>query len=110
MKRKRQPKVTERDFRRFKETMQAAKASERTRQPHGDAAPVVYSDALLRVSVVVDAGGELWLCPRRPGGWSSRQRLQMTPEARAQRLRPASDVTAEWLGIETPQDERQATG
>jgi len=66
---------------------------------HGDAAPVIYSDALLPVCVVVEADGELWLVPRRPGGWSSRQRLTMTPEARQQRLTPARDATAAWLGI-----------
>lgn len=72
----------------------------RKRQPHGDAAPVIYSDSLLRVSLVVDAGGELWLCPRRPGGWASRQRLQMTDAARAERLTVARDVEPGWLGID----------
>lgn len=101
MTRRRQPQVTERDFRRFKETMLQAKASERTRQPHGDAAPVIYHDALLRTLVVVEHGGQLWLCPRRPGGWSSRQRLQMTDAARSERLGPARDISAGWLGVIT---------
>lgn len=53
---RRQAEISERDFQRFKETMQAAKAEERRRQAHGDA-------------------------------------------AKADRLPPAPDVTADWLGI-----------
>lgn len=72
----------------------------RKRQAHGDAAPVIYHDALLRTLLVVEHGGGLWLCPRRPGGWSSRQRLQMTDAAKAERLTPAHDVEPGWLGID----------
>ena len=96
MARGRQPWMTEVELRRFKRPLQAAKSNER-RQP--TPAPVVYSDALLRATVVVDHGGELWLCPRRPGGWSSRQRLTMTDAAKAERLRPSREVDAGWLGI-----------
>jgi len=72
-----------------------------------DSPTVVYSDALLRRLVVVERGGQLWLCPKRPGGWSSRQRLTMTDAARQQRLRRATDIDAATLGIDaenTPQD------
>jgi len=65
-----------------------------------DSPTVVYHDALLRRLLVVEHRGELWLCPRRPGGWSSRQRLQMTEAALSERLRPARDVTPAWLGVE----------
>ncbi len=74
----------------------------------------IYQDALLRASVVVEAGGELWFVPRRPGGWASRQRLTMTPEAQAERLRPARGISPAWLGIQArergrglPQDDRE---
>jgi hypothetical protein len=101
MKRTRRRPITEAEFQNFKQTMAAAKARERTRQPTpADAAPVIYSDALLRVLVVVEHDGEWWLCPRRPNGWASRQRLQMTDAARAERLRPVRDITPAWLGIE----------
>jgi hypothetical protein len=82
-------------------TKEAAKAEER--QPPTPAR-AIYSDSLLRVSVVVETGGELWICPRRPGGWSSRQRLVMTDGARSQRLQPARDVGASWLGIDADAD------
>ncbi len=98
---RRQPKVTKADFERFKRTLQAAKAKERQRQAHGDAAPVVYSDSLLRVLLVVERGGELFLVPRRPGGWSVRSKLVMTPAARSERLTPARDVSPGWLGVIT---------
>ena len=61
----------------------------------------LFVNALLRVLLVVEHGGELWLCPRRPGGWSSRQRLQMTEAAKVERLRPARDISAGWLGVIT---------
>jgi hypothetical protein len=64
-----------------------------------DSPTVVYRDTLLRVMLVVEHDGQLWLVPRRPGGWSSRQRLTMTPEARRERLRAARDVTPGCLGI-----------
>ena len=59
----------------------------------------IYKDQLLRATIVVDHGGELWFVPRRPGGWASRQRLTMTDAAKAERLRPSRDVDAGWLGI-----------
>jgi len=62
---------------------------------------VIYLDRLLRASVVVEHGGELWIVPRRPGGWASRQPLTMTPEAQAERLRPARSISPGWLGIST---------
>jgi hypothetical protein len=62
----------------------------------------VYWDRLLRASVVVEAAGGLWIVPRTPGGWQRRQRLTMTPEARADRLKPARNIAADWLGI--PED------
>ena len=84
-----------------KPRQRATKASERTRQASpADSPTAVYSDKLLKRLVVVERGGQLWLCPRRPGGWSSRQRLQMTPEARQQRLTPARDIDAGTFGIE----------
>ena len=97
MKRPRRARMTAGEFRRFKNRMLQAKADERTRQLTAD--PVIYSDALLRVLLVVEHGGELWLVPRRPGGWASRSKVEMTPEARQERLRPARDVDATWLGI-----------
>ena len=102
MKRRQQPQVTEGDFRRFKKTLQAAKADERQRQAHGqDSPPMVYHDALLRTLLVVEHGGQLWLVPRRLGGWSGRQQLVMTDTAKVERLTLAHDVTASWLGIDT---------
>ncbi len=76
------------------------KKRERPMPTATDPAPVIYRDALLHVLLVVERDGQLWLCPRRPGGWSSRQRLTMTTEARQQRLTPARDVTPAWLGID----------
>ena len=64
-----------------------------------DSPAVVYRDTLLRVMLVVEHGGQLWLVPRRHGGWANRQRLTMTDAARSERLRPARDVDAGWLGI-----------
>jgi hypothetical protein len=110
MKRPRRRPITEPEFRDWKERMLQAKADERTRQPTPAAGPVVYRDALLRVLLVVEHAGGWWLVPRRPGGWASRQRLQMTDTAKAQRLRPVRDVSAEWLGVETTLTERQVTG
>lgn len=70
----------------------------------------IFRDASLRVSVVVETGGELWLVPRRPGGWSSRQRLAMTDAARAERLTPARDVQPDWLGISPSRIDAAASG
>jgi len=59
----------------------------------------LYNDHLLRLLIVAEVDGQLWLIPRRPGGWASRQALQMTQEARSQRLKVALDVDPAWLGI-----------
>lgn len=59
----------------------------------------VYRDKLLRVLLVVDHGGELWLVPRRPGGWSDRSKITMTAQARALRLKPARGIDPAELGI-----------
>jgi len=67
----------------------------------------IYSDALLRVTVVVELGGEWWLVPKSAGGWARRQRLNMTPDAQTERLRPARGISPAWLGIQEenePQD------
>jgi hypothetical protein len=95
MRRKRRLPISESEFREFKQTMARAKADERQQATPG---PVIYHDALLRASVVVEHGG-LWLVPSVPDGWQRRVALTMTPEARAERLRPAKDVTPAWLGI-----------
>lgn len=63
----------------------------------------------MHVLVVVEHRGEFWLCPRRPGGWAARQRLSLTAESRAERLRPAPDVTPAWLGIHGPADCEDST-
>lgn len=98
MTRRRQPKISEAQFRRFKETCLQAKAAE-WQQAHGDPAPVVYRDALLRTLLVAEHGGRLYLVPRRPDGWTARQEITMTESARSERLTVAHDVTADWLGI-----------
>lgn len=59
----------------------------------------IYSDNLLRVTVVVELGGQWWLVPRRAGGWAGRQRLQLSPRTELERLTPALGITAEWLGV-----------
>lgn len=66
----------------------------------------VYTDSLLRASLVVEADGQLWIVPRSEGGWSRRQRLRLTDDARAERLRPARGVSADWLGV--PSDHASA--
>jgi hypothetical protein len=78
----------------------AGSNTEERLQPHGDAPAVIYHDALLRGLLVVEYGGQLWLVPRQPGGWSARSPVTMTAVARQQRLTPARDVTAGWLGID----------
>ena len=79
------------------QTKQRRRAQPQDLQPETTAA-AVFSDRLLRVSVVVETAAGLWLVPRAAGGWQRRQRLTMTPEARAERLTPARDVAAAWLG------------
>lgn len=66
----------------------------------------VYTDSLLRASLVVETAGQLWLVPRSRNGWSRRHKLTMTPAAKRERLRPARGVTADWLGV--PQDDTLA--
>jgi hypothetical protein len=95
--------MTEAEFRNLKQALQTAKP-ERHQPTPTDSPTLVYRDSLLRVTVVVAHGGQLWLCPRRPGGWASRQRLTMTTEAREQRLTPARDVEPGWLGIPAEND------
>ena len=94
MKTKRKPKHTEAEARRFFKTMRKAKESERSTGVR------IYSDALLRVTVVVELDGVLWLVPKTANGWQRRQRLNMTPEVRTERLTPARLIDAAWLGIE----------
>ena len=76
------------------------KRKTRQRPMPSDPAPVVFNDALLRTLLVVEHAGGLWLVPRRPGGWSARSKLTMTDAAKAERLTPAPDVAADWLGVE----------
>jgi len=59
----------------------------------------IYSDSLLRACVVAGLGDQLFIVPRCQGGWSNRQRLRMTDQARAERLKPARGVKAAWLGV-----------
>jgi hypothetical protein len=68
----------------------------------------IYHDALLRALLVVSHGGRFWLVPARAGGWSARMPLALTEQAKAQRLRPAKDVSPEWLG--GPQSRINADG
>lgn len=74
---------------------------------HAPEPATVYRDSLLSRLLVVQHGGQLWLVPPRPGGWSARMPLTLTAEARAERLRPAKEVTAAWLGV--PVDGRATT-
>jgi len=60
----------------------------------------IFTDALLRVTVVVELGGEWWLVPKSANGWARRQRLNMTPAAQTERLRPARGISPAWLGID----------
>lgn len=64
----------------------------------------VFQDSLLRSLVVVKHGGRLWIVPPTANGWAARMPLEMTVEARAERLRPAKDVTAAWLGVPTDEE------
>lgn len=86
----------------------------RTRPVTTDAAPAtVYRDKLLRVLLVVERGGRLYLVPRRPDGWQARQEIAMTDAARSERLTVARDVTPGELGIPSektgPQDAPEST-
>ena len=88
------PKYSSSEVKAFIATMRAAKAAERI----DDA--TIYTDALLRVTVIVELGGVLWLVPKSPNGWKRRQRLRLTPQAELERLRPAN-ISAAWLGVPT---------
>ena len=72
----------------------------------------LYNDRLLRTLIVAEVDGELWLIPRRAGGWAARQALQMTQKVRSTRLKPAPDIDPGWLGIPAengPQDAPEIT-
>lgn len=60
---------------------------------------VVYRDALLRASLVVEIAGRLWLVPNSPDGWKRRLPLALTADARKDRLTPARDADLTFLGI-----------
>lgn len=60
----------------------------------------IFTDALLRVTVVVELDGQWWLVPKSANGWARRQRLRMTPEAQTERLQPARGISPAWLGIQ----------
>jgi hypothetical protein len=81
-----------------KRTRQRPDAQPQDLQPEPTAA-AVFSDRLLRVSVVVETAAGLWLVPKTAGGWQRRARLIMTPEARTERLTVAGDISPGWLGI-----------
>jgi hypothetical protein len=62
---------------------------------------VVYRDRLLRVSLVVETAGGLWIVPNSADGWKRRLPLTMTADARRDRLKPARDADLSFLGIPT---------
>lgn len=74
------------------------------RATRADGLTMIYLDSALRVMLVVQHGGSLWLVPRKRDGWSSRSSATMTDAAKAERLRPARDIDARWLGIGAPAD------
>lgn len=67
----------------------------------------IFTDSLLRVSVVVRHGSDSWLVPKTANGWQRRQRLTLTPLAELDRLQPAHGISPAWLGI-LPGNEPQA--
>lgn len=87
------PKYTTTEVQACIKRMKAMKAAERAGGVN------IYSDALLRVTVVVEVDGDWWLVPKSRDGWSRRQRLRLTPSARLERLRPARHIDAAWLCI-----------
>jgi hypothetical protein len=99
MTRRRHPKISEREFRKFKEACLQAKAAER-RQP--DASPVIYRDA--------ERGGQLYLVPKRPDGWQARQEIHMTEAAKVDPLTLARDLTPGELGIPAENSPPDASG
>ena len=86
-------KPTQTETQRFIQRMRRMKANEKANGVN------IYSDALLRVTVVVELGGVWWLVPRSRDGWHRRQRLTLTPEVRLERLTPAAGISPEWLGV-----------
>lgn len=67
----------------------------------------IFTDSLLRATVVVEAGGQWYLVPKSANGWKRRQRLNITAAVRLERLRSARHISPEWLGIlaeDEPQD------
>lgn len=91
---KRKPTHSQTEIREFIATMREGKAAER------GGGVRIYSDTLLRVTVVVELGGVWWLVPRSRNGWQRRQRLSMTPAVRLDRLTPATHIDAAWLGMQ----------
>lgn len=75
------------------------KRTRRRPETHSNQTVAVYSDRLLRASVVVQTPDSLWLVPRAADGWQRRQRLTMTDAARSDRLRAVTDISPGWLGI-----------
>ena len=59
----------------------------------------IFTDNLMRATVVVKAYGVLWLCPKCQGGWARRQRLHLSPLVELERLTPAAGISPEWLGV-----------
>lgn len=62
--------------------------------------PEIYHDRLMSACVVVRFEGRLWQVPNCERGWYRRLPLNLSLEVQANRLTPAKDVDAEWLGIE----------
>ena len=89
-------KPTEAETRRLFQTMREAKAAEQAERANGVR---IYTDAMLKVTVVVEVDGVLYLVPKSKDGWQRRQRLNMAAVARADGLTPARYISAAWLGI-----------
>ena len=58
----------------------------------------IFEDNLLKVTVVVESGGDWFIVPKSKNGWQQRQRLRLTPLVELERLRPVH-IDAGWLGI-----------
>ena len=85
---------TEAETRRFVQRMKAMKQAEQNNGVE------IFTDALMRATIVVKVDGVLWLVPKSANGWSRRQRLNMSPLVELERLRPALGITPEWLGVQ----------
>ncbi|MBC8868435.1 MAG: hypothetical protein H8E44_03415 [Planctomycetes bacterium] len=68
----------------------------------------IFTDSLLRVTVVVEAGGQWYLVPKSANGWKRRQRLHLSPLTELQRLQPARGISPAWLGIQAKSSPRIA--